>query len=64
MKAKLLEAKFSSLLEEINALKSQVSNHHKKKEKKFTSLKGLWKNKTHFTYEEIRKAEIGTDTRL
>lgn len=58
MNNKLLGAKVSSIIEEINALKFQLVDSDKTKNLNFAGLKGLWRGKTHFSLEDIKKAEV------
>jgi hypothetical protein len=56
MSNKFLVSKADSIIEEINALKSQLADSHKNNSLRFVGLKGRWKTKTSF--EDIRQAEI------
>ena len=60
MKFKNIDAQVRSLEEELKTLKKLIeySPEGKKEGKTFASLRGIWKDKVHFTMEEIRKAEI------
>ncbi|BCB95754.1 hypothetical protein JZK55_06760 [Dissulfurispira thermophila] len=59
-KIKALDAQVRSLEEELKTLKTLIKHIEKRKKgvKTFTSLKGIWKDKVHFTIDEIKDAEI------
>jgi hypothetical protein len=44
--------------EELKVLKAQIGELTKKATKKLSSLKGIWKGKSHFSFEEIKQSEI------
>lgn len=54
---KNINAQVRSLEEELKALKTLIK-YPAKVEKTFASLRGIWKGKSHFTMDEIKKAEI------
>ncbi len=58
MDTKFANGKLGSIEEEIRVLRSQLADSGKKRRKKFTSLEGIWKNKVHFSFEEIKKAKM------
>ena len=58
MKSRLVGAKVTSIMEQINALRFQIDNWSENENLKFTALKGMWKGKTHFSMEDIKQAEI------
>lgn len=57
---KNIKAQVRSLEEELKVLKISIEHAPKSKEKvkTFTSLRGIWKGKVHFTMKEIKDAEI------
>lgn len=58
MEAGVLKAVLVSIGEELKILKAQMAGIEEEVKKRFTSLKGLWKNKTAFSFEDIKKMEI------
>ena len=58
MEAGILKAAIASIGEELKILKAQITGTGEQVKKKFSSLKGLWKDKAHFSLEEIKNVEI------
>ena len=60
MNAKFANATITSIEEELKVLKAQFFKNSGKKGKiqKFSDLQGLWKGKSEFTFEDIKRAEI------
>lgn len=58
--AKYIQTKIQSLEEEIKFLKANFIPQNVKRNKStgIASLEGLWHNKTNFSYEDIKSAEI------
>lgn len=60
VKVKTVDAQIRSLEEELKVLKTLAGHPQKveKEKKTFSSLKGVWKNKSRFTMKEIKGAEV------
>jgi len=60
VKVRTVDAQIRSLEEELKVLKTLTGYPPKveKEKKTFSSLKGIWKNKSHFTMKEIKETEV------
>jgi len=58
MEATVVKATITGIEEEIKVLKAQLAGLGEKVKKKFSSLKGLWRGKVSFSFEDIKNAEI------
>ena len=60
MKVKFAHSKITSIEEKLKVLKAQLTakSDEKGKLKRFSELKGLWKGKADFTFEDIKEVEI------
>ena len=58
MDKKLLAAQLASIELQLRMIRAQLAKEDGEPPRRFSDLKGIWKGKTNFSYEEIKEAEI------